>query len=66
MYYVYMSFPQIRHCNIAPLHQLGICHNNLTVDNTFQTMYVCMYVYLIICGMSLPRALLTAGSMRKR
>ena len=50
MYYVYMSFPQMSHCNIAPLHQLGICHNNVTVDNTFPTLgykineiYVCMY-----------------------
>ena len=32
----------MRHCKIAPLHQLGICHNNVTVDNTFPT-YVCMY-----------------------
>ena len=32
----------MRHCKIAPLHQLGICHNNVTVDNTFPTcmMYV--------------------------
>ncbi len=48
MYYVYMSFPQMSHCNIAPLHQLGICHNNVTVDNTFPTCFggvqVCMYV----------------------
>ncbi len=53
MYNVYMSFPQMRHCKIPPLHQLGICHNNVTVDNTFPTcfggvqvvrMYVCMYV----------------------
>ena len=34
-----MSFPQMRHCNIAPLHQLGICHNNVTVDNTFPTCF---------------------------
>ena len=46
----YMRFPQMSHCNIAPLHQLGICHTNVTVDNTFPTcfggvrMYVCMYV----------------------
>ena len=39
MYYVYMSFPQMRHCNIAPLHQLGFCHNNVTVDNTFRTCF---------------------------
>ena len=39
MHYVYMSFPQMRHCNIAPLHQLGICHNNVTVDNTFPTCF---------------------------
>ena len=39
MYYVYMSFPQMRHCNIAPLHQLGFCHNNDTVDNTFPTCF---------------------------
>ena len=44
MYYVYMSFPQMRHCNIAPLHQLGICHKNVTV-----CMYVCMYVYMYLC-----------------
>jgi hypothetical protein len=25
----------MKNCNIAPLHQLGICHNNVTVDNTF-------------------------------
>ena len=37
MYYVYM-----RHCKIAPLHQLDICHN-VTVDNTYVCMYVCMY-----------------------
>ena len=36
---VCMSFPQMRHCNIAPLHQLGICHNNVTVDNTFPTCF---------------------------
>ena len=39
MYNVYMSFPQMRHCNIAPLHQLGFCHNNITVDNTFPTCF---------------------------
>ena len=47
-----MSFSQMRHCNIAPLYQLDICHNNITVDNTFPTcfggvqdrIYVCMYV----------------------
>ena len=32
----------MRHCNIAPLHQLGICHNNVTL------LYVCMYVYACI------------------
>ena len=33
----------MRRCNIAFLHQLGICHNNVTVDNIVY-MYVCMYV----------------------
>ena len=28
----------MRHCNIAPLHQLGICDNNITDV----CMYVCM------------------------
>ena len=27
----------MRHCNIAPLHQLGTCRNKGTVDNTFPT-----------------------------
>jgi hypothetical protein len=39
MYYVYMSFPQMSHCNIAALHQLGIGHNNNTVDNTIPTCF---------------------------
>ena len=39
MYYVYMSFPQMRQCNIAPHHQLAICHNNVIVDNTFPTCF---------------------------
>ena len=39
MYYVYMRFPQMRHCNIATLHKLGICHD-------YVCMYVCMYVYV--------------------
>ena len=29
----------MRHCNIALLHQLGFCHNNDTVDNTFRTCF---------------------------
>ena len=29
----------MRHCNIAPLHQLGIYHNKVTVDNTFPTCF---------------------------
>ncbi len=41
MYNVYMSFPQMRHCNIAPLHQLG--------------MYVCMYGILIMAAHLLLR-----------
>ena len=54
MYYVYMRFPQMIHCNIAPLHQLltGICHNNVTVDNTFPTCFgevqvVYMHTYIL-------------------
>ncbi len=40
MYYVEIwVFSQIRHCNIAPLYQLGFCHN---------IMYVCMYVYVCV------------------
>ena len=39
MYNVYMIFPQMRHCNMVPLHQLGICHNNVIVDNTFPTCF---------------------------
>jgi hypothetical protein len=31
----------MRHCDIAPLHQLGICHNNVTVDIHLCT--VCMF-----------------------
>ena len=52
-----MSFSQMRHCNIAPLYQLGICHNNVTVDNTFPTCFggvqdricICMYVCMYVC-----------------
>ena len=48
MYYVYMNFAQMRHCNIAPHNQLGFRRNNVTVDNTIPTrfggMYVCMYI----------------------
>ncbi len=39
MYFVYMSLPQMRHCYIAPHHPLGICHNNIAVDNTFPTCF---------------------------
>ena len=45
--YICMSFSLMRHCNIASLHQLGICHNNVTVDNT--GLYVCMYVCAYVC-----------------
>ena len=31
----------MRHCNIAPLHQLDFCHNNVSADNTFS-----MYAYI--------------------
>ena len=37
--YVDMSFPQMRHCNIAPLRQLCFCRNNVTADNTFPTCF---------------------------
>ena len=33
--------------NIAPHHQLGICHNYVTVDNV--CMYVYMYVRTYVC-----------------
>ena len=36
----------MRHCNIAPLHQLGICHNNVCMYVCMYCMYVCMYVCL--------------------
>ena len=39
MYFVYMSLPQMRHCNIAPHHPLGVCHNNIAVDDTFPTCF---------------------------
>ena len=53
MYYVYMNFAQMRHCNIPPHNQLGLCGNNVTVDNTIPTrfggMYVSMYVCIYVC-----------------
>ena len=45
MYNVYMSFPQMRHCNIAPLHQLGM----------YVCMYVCMYGILVMAAHLLLR-----------
>ena len=29
----------MRHCHIAPLHQLDISHNSITVDNAFPTCF---------------------------
>ena len=42
----------MRHCNIALLHQLGLYHNNVTVDNN---MYVCAYM-LIYHKVASPKA----------
>jgi len=39
MYFVYMSLPQMRLCDIAPHHPLGIYHNNVAADNTFPTCF---------------------------
>ena len=48
MYNVYRSFLQMKHCNIALLHQLGICHNNVTADK-YVCMYVCIFeIYLVV------------------
>ena len=38
----------MRHCIIAPIHQLGICHINVTVDNTFPTCFGGVQVGIII------------------
>ena len=45
--YIDKSFSQMRHCKIAPLHQLGFCHNNKYV-----CIHVCMYVrnlFVYVC-----------------
>ena len=39
MYYVYINFAQMRYCNIAPLHQLGL----------YVCMYACYYVIMCMC-----------------
>ena len=40
--YVHTNFAQMKHYHIAPLHQLGYCHINITVVCMYVCMYVCM------------------------
>ena len=42
---VNINISRLRHCNIAPFHQLCYCHNDDTVDNKFTYVCVCLWLW---------------------